>query len=407
MEIFEISDLGSEKEKWDNFVLDNHGEFLQSFEWGSFKEKMGDKIWRLGMKDADPIRSSVKSYSLESHSAKSPNGLAFSDSRSSLKTSNGAEAEIGQALIIKHRLIFNKKYFYCPRGPIFFSFLSRDKKKEAIREFLIEIKNQAKKEKAIFFRFEPNLLLGNLNLEEIFSSLKLDSQPKEPTQPKETLVLDLKIEAEELLKSMHPKTRYNIRLAEKHGVKVSASPVRKLQLMSSFSKKFYQELSSGLSNGVSNDLKTFLDLLKETAKRKKIRIYSDQYYFNLLKEFPKENIKLYFAHYKNKILAVGLFLFWKETAIYLFGGSTQENREVMAPYLLHWEVIKEAKQKSFFAYDFWGIDEKKWPGLTRFKLGFGGRRIIYPQSYDLVFNKFWYFLYRLGSKIKHLLVLAH
>jgi len=334
MEIFEISDLGSEKEKWNNFVLANYGEFLQSFEWGSFKEKMGDEIWRIGIKDQGE--------------------------------------KIGQALIIKHRLIFNKKYFYCPRGPVFLSSLSGEKKKEAIRNFLREIKNQAKKEKVIFFRFEPNLSLKNLNLEENFFNLGFDIQPVESTQPKETLVLDLKKEIEELLKSMHPKTRYNLRLAEKHGVKVS----------------------------VKDGFKTFLDLLKETAKRKKIRIYSEQYYFNLLKEFSKENIKIYFAYCKNKILATGLILFWEKTAIYLYGGSTRENREVMAPYLLHWEVIKEAKQKGFSTYDFWGIDEKKWPGLTRFKLGFGGRRIVYPQSYDLVFNKFWYFLYRLGSKIR-------
>ena len=359
IEIFEIKD----QEKWDNFVLANHGEFLQSFKWGSFKEKMGDEIWRFGIKDIEEI--------------------------------------IGQACLLRHRLIFSKKYFYCPRGPIFLSSLSGDKKKEAIRNFLIDIKNLAKKEKAIFFRFEPNLPLGNLNLKEIFSNLKFDYQPLESsTQPKETLVLDLKKEIEDLLKSMHPKTRYNLHLAEKHGVKVSASPVRKLQLMSSFSKKFYQELSSGLSNGVSNDLKTFLDLLKETAKRQNLKIYSDKYYFNLLKEFPNENIKIYFAYYKNKILAANLILFWGKTATYLYGGSSRENREKMAPYLLHWEIIKEAKQKGFLVYDFWGIDEKKWPGLTRFKLGFGGRRIVYPQSYDLIFNKFWYFLYRLGNKFR-------
>jgi len=331
IEIFEIKD----QEKWDNFVLANHGEFLQSFKWGSFKEKMGDEIWRFGIKDIEEI--------------------------------------IGQACLLRHRLIFSKKYFYCPRGPIFLSSLSGDKKKEAIRNFLIDIKNLAKKEKAIFFRFEPNLPLENLNLKEIFSNLKFDYQPLESsTQPKETLVLDLKKEIEDLLKSMHPKTRYNLHLAEKHGVKVS----------------------------VKDDVKTFLDLLKETAKRQNLKIYSYKYYFNLLKEFPNENIKIYFAYYKNKILAANLILFWGKTATYLYGGSSRENREKMAPYLLHWEIIKEAKQKGFLVYDFWGIDEKKWPGLTRFKLGFGGRRIVYPQSYDLIFNKFWYFLYRLGNKFR-------
>jgi lipid II:glycine glycyltransferase (peptidoglycan interpeptide bridge formation enzyme) len=73
----------------------------------------------------------------------------------------------------------------------------------------------------------------------------------------------------------------------------------------------------------------------------------------------------------------------------------------MAPHLLHWEIIRQAKQLGYHFYDFWGIDEKKWPGLTRFKKGFGGKIIEYPGTFDLVFNKFWYQLYRLGKIFKN------
>ena len=72
----------------------------------------------------------------------------------------------------------------------------------------------------------------------------------------------------------------------------------------------------------------------------------------------------------------------------------------MATYILHWEIIKYAKENGFNEYDFWGIDEKKWPGVTRFKKGFGGREVEYAGSYDYVFQPFWYKLYNLYRKLK-------
>ena len=322
--------VGASEEKWDNFVLTGNGEFLQSFKWGELKEKLGNKVWYLSVKDE--------------------------------------REKVAQALIIETPLPINKKYFYCPRGPIFLS-SSQEKKERAVRIFLMDLKNKAQKEKALFFRFEPNFGLDDLNLKKIFSDLKIHYQLIESVQPRETSILDLRKEEKELLSEMHHKTRYNVRLAERHGVKISPD----------------------------GNLKIFLDLLRETARREHLKIYPDHYYFNLIKELP---VKIYFASYQNKILAANLILFWNKTAIYLYGGSSRENKEVMAPYLLHWEIIKEAKKNGFLYYDFWGIDEKKCPGLTRFKLGFGGKRIKYPQSYDLIFDKFWYFLYQIGSKIR-------
>ena len=72
----------------------------------------------------------------------------------------------------------------------------------------------------------------------------------------------------------------------------------------------------------------------------------------------------------------------------------------MAPYLLHWEALKEAKKRGCQFYDFWGIDHKRWPGLTRFKNSFGGEIISYPGSFDFVISSKWYFLYQLGKLIK-------
>jgi lipid II:glycine glycyltransferase (peptidoglycan interpeptide bridge formation enzyme) len=72
----------------------------------------------------------------------------------------------------------------------------------------------------------------------------------------------------------------------------------------------------------------------------------------------------------------------------------------MAPYLLQWEIIKKAKAAGCKYYDFFGIDEKKWPGVTRFKHGFSGEEIKYPGTFDMIFNLTSYNLYRILRAIR-------
>lgn len=318
MEVIEIY----EKDIWNNFIFfhtkKTESEFLQSWEWGMFQKKLGRKVWFLAIKNKEQI--------------------------------------IGQALIIKHSLPFGKSYFYCPRGPIFLSL-----GKEIFKELVKKIKDLAKKEKAIFFRWDPKDDKFNLK----------DFNKKKDLQPSKIIILDLKKQETELLKEMHAKTRYNIRLAQKHGVKVFKSNEEKY-------------------------LNIFLDLLHQTAKREKFKIYPDNYYKKLLNFDPKFAV-LYLAEYQNRILAAHLLIFFNHTATYLHGASLREHKEVMAPYLLHWQTIQQAKKENIYFYDFWGIDKNKWPGITRFKVNFKGQEFSYPGTFELPLSKFWYTLYKLSK----------
>jgi len=111
-------------------------------------------------------------------------------------------------------------------------------------------------------------------------------------------------------------------------------------------------------------------------------------------------VELFVAIYNKKIIVANIVMFYKETAIYLHGASDYQYRNLMAPYLLQWQQILEAKERGCSEYDFWGIDEKKWPGVTRFKRGFGGKEIVYPGAYDLVFQPTWYRIYKLAKIFK-------
>jgi len=267
--------------------------------------------------------------------------------------------QIDSVNIIKHNLPLGKSYFYSPRTEG--DFLSK--------EFLTKLKKIADQENAIFFKIEPQKQI-NENLLKKSGFIK-----GKDIQPRKTLILDITKTEEELLNQMHYKTRYNIRLAEKKGVEIRAKSQKS-------KVKNFEE---------------FWRLLQQTAKRGNFRTHPKEYYKKMLEIIPET--ELFIAEYQNRVIAANIVIFYQKTAIYLHGASDYQYRNLMAPHLLQWKQVLEAKRRGCIEYDFWGIDEKKWPGVTRFKKGFGGKQVIYPGAYDLVFQPVWYRIYRIAKKI--------
>jgi len=275
------------------------------------------------------------------------------------------ETEGLKALLIKYNLPLKKNYLYCPRGPI-----------GPIKAFLEKVKEIGQKEKSIFFKIESDNRdspLGTvLGTRTVPKGLSLFKSTKE-IQPTKTLVLDISKPEEELLSQIHSKTRYNIRLARKKGVTIEES---------------------------NEKIDDFLRLSKETAKRDRFHLHPQGYYQKMLEVLGQERmIKLFLAKYQNKIIAANLICFFGQTATYLHGASDYNSRQLMAPHLLQWQAICQAKKLGLRYYDFWGIDEKKWPGVTRFKKGFSGQEITFPGAFDLIFQPTWYRIYNLARKV--------
>jgi len=264
-----------------------------------------------------------------------------------------------QLLAIKNQIKFFGSYFYSPRGP---------KNIEIIKD----IKKTAQENKLIFWRLEP-LAADFVSLAK---SQGLTIKKTISLQPEETLLLDLTKSEVELLADLKQKTRYNIKLAEKKKIEIRA--------------------------GKEEDFKYFWQLMKGTGARDGFRTHTEDYYRHLLKNTAGK-IKLYLASYQGKIIAAAFFSFFSETVTYIHGASSYADRHLMAPYLLQWELIKKAKSLGYQYYDFYGISEHKWPGVTRFKLGFGGFRKKYPGTFDLVFKPGKYALYKLIRKIRRLI----
>ncbi len=275
---------------------------------------------------------------------------------------------VAQTLVIKYKLPFGKSYLYSPHGPIIDTDIFLKNSVAAFKILSKKVREIAQKEKAIFWRMDP-IMSESKEGKGIFKNLGLEKLSRE-IQPKKTLVLNLGKSKRELLGQMHHKTRYNIRLAKKRGVSIKTS----------------------------NSIDIFWDLLSQTAKRDSFRTHPKEYYQKMLEIFSPA--KLFLAKYKNKIIAADIVVFFGKRAAYLHGASDYKHRNLMAPYLLQWHQILEAKKEGKSLYDFWGIDEKKWPGVTRFKKGFGGKEIGYIGAWDLVYQPAWYKIYNLARRMK-------
>ena len=275
-----------------------------------------------------------------------------------------------KGLVISYSLPFRKTYFYCPYGPVI-----DNQDEQALIDFLAEVKKIALKEQAIFFRCDP--VIG-LNLEKFgFQKAPVDYFFSATAMPKTEAVLDISPDETAILNKMKAKTRYNIHLAEKKGIQIRQS--HNLE-----------------------DIDIFYELVSLTAMREHIRPHTKMHYQKLWESFG-EKICLFFAFYQDKPIAAIMVLFFDKTATYLHGGFDVNYREVMAPHLLQWQAILEARKRGCLEYDFGGItmdSQLSWEGITRFKLSFGAEAVNYSGAFDLVFQPIWYKLYNLLRKFR-------
>lgn len=285
---------------------------------------------------------------------------------------------------------------YFPKGP--------DINKQML-ETLSEI---GKKENCIFIQIEPNVrkdtkILSEKDIKSKKSKLDISISQypnivpsSRPLFTKYTFILDLTKTEDELLKNMHPKTRYNIKLAEKKGVKISEEA----------SNKAFDE---------------YLKLTKETTDRQKFYAHGQNYHklmWETLKPKNKEQgtrnnvltAHLLKASYNSETLVAWILFVLGDTLYYPYGASSAKHREVMASNLIMWGAIKFGKRLGLKKFDMWGAlgpnpDSKdSWYGFHKFKEGYGGQHVEFIGSYDFVINKNLYQIYKLVNKIRWFLL---
>lgn len=239
-----------------------------------------------------------------------------------------------------------------------------------------EIDSICRQNRAVFLKLEPDFwtdqALETSHLKLVASSHNI--------QPPRTIIVDLRGSEEEILARMKQKTRYNIRLAEKKGVTVHAW----------------------------DDVESFHEMMLATGERDGFGVHSREYYrraYELL--HPREMCEILVAEYEGKPIAALFAARHGDRAYYLYGASTDEERNRMPTYLLQWEAMKWAKAGGCEEYDLWGVPDEEekaleadfesrrdglW-GVYRFKRGFGGQVRRAAQAIDRVYRPLLYQIY--------------
>lgn len=262
---------------------------------------------------------------------------------------------------------------YVPRGPFGDS--------AAFAPFLEHLKNHVRMRGAFLLKIEPDWLRGDERDAQLrFARL---TNSTETIQPPATIHIDLTADLETLLARMKPKWRYNIRLAEKKGVQVRA--------------------------GGLGDIDAFHQLLQVTGERDHFAIHSAAYYrtaFELLS--VRDNVRLFIAEYAQQPLAMIFVSAFAQEAIYLYGASSNLERQRMPNHALHWAAMQWAKARGCTRYDLWGIpetisnneDNNLPSSLYQFKQGFGGEIVHYTGAWDFVSSPSRHQLYKLARKYR-------
>jgi peptidoglycan pentaglycine glycine transferase (the first glycine) len=207
-------------------------------------------------------------------------------------------------------------------------------------------------------------------------------------EPTATTILDLRKELIQLLRDMKLRTRYNVRLSERKGIKTR--------------------------EGTSADISTFYQLLRSTALRHRFSTHDEHYFLKLWQVLePRGHAKLFLAEYDGEAVC-GLFTVTFAKTVYCWRAAWSGRYGNRRPNeAVHWAAISWSKSIGYQFYDFEGIDPRvaralvqgngvegspdpdgleKSPAsptsetVSSFKLGFGGRIELSPGAYDYVPN---------------------
>ena len=311
---------------WDAFVTEHPaGHLLQSWEWGELKAEAGWKPLRLALWRDEKIVAGAQVLR---------------------KTLPLMPLQLGHLA-------------YIPKGPVI-----DWSQGELCRLFFAQLNSYLRRAGALALRLEPHVEEGSDEGECVLEQMrKLDAHVVSAVQPLRTILLDLAPSESVLLAQMKEKWRYNVRLGARKGVTVRCAQT-------------------------PDDVRAWYTLYQTTSERDRFGIHPLAYYLHAWDLFaPSDTLKLFLAESEGRLLA-GIFVgLCAQQAIYLYGASSNEQRQLMPNYVLQWEAIRWAKARGATVYDFWGIPETEdedeaMAGVYRFKRGWGGRVARFVGGYE-------------------------
>mgnify|MGYP001577786912 CR=1 FL=1 len=244
-------------------------------------------------------------------------------------------------------------------------------------QMIKELKNLGTKENLVFVKLEPNVQKDDRLIKLLKNAGAVSGKTLfTPT----TFWIDLTKSEEELLKSFTPKTRYNIRLAQKHGVVVK-------------------------EDNSDKAFEIYLELVRETVQRQGFYAHTEKYHKLMWEYLRTKEIKnkrtpiahLLTATYQGDVIATWILFAYGGFLYYPYGASSGLHKDIMANNLIMWEAIRFGKKLGLKTFDLWGREPGK--GFTRFKEGYNPKVIEFLGTWDLPTSSF-YWPYRILETLR-------
>jgi lipid II:glycine glycyltransferase (peptidoglycan interpeptide bridge formation enzyme) len=325
----------NDKDQWEAAVAQfSEANFLQSWNWGVFNERMGKQVYRLALVSQD-------------------------------LDSNDGEVEEIKALIQAVREPARRgAYLAVAGGP-----LADWEDVVLMEQVFATLRQLGQQEKCLFIRFRPQVLENEASLEQA----KIIGAVKSPMHLTADLTLQLRLSQseEELLQQMRKNTRSSVRKSLSMGIKT--------------------ELSSD-----PKDMADFCRWQRYLAEKHKFVAFSDRFLTEQFQALVEDDqVCLVKSSYQGKLLSMAFVIFYNGEAVYHYGVSTPDNGHLPGSYACQWAAILEAKRRGCVRYNFWGVAPEemtnhRFAGVSLFKRGFGGQEIPYLTAHDLpISNRYW------------------
>ena len=339
------------RSQWDSWLESSPGggHILQSYEWGEFKRELN---W-------EPVRVVLER--------------------------DGQVAGLGQFLLYDTPLVPGT-LMYCTKGP----WLPWEDE-EAVRAFFRGVLMVAERRGVHTVKIEPEVGEQQTQVKALLSEMGF-RRFRWDLNFKTTMLVDLRPSEEELLANMRGKTRYNVRLAVRKGVRA-------------------------VEDNSLEAREHFWHMFEQTAERNDFVIRRPRDYqfavWRAMRDAGRAH--LFFATHERARLAAMLIYTFGKKCWYMLGASTNEKRNFMPSYLLQWEVMRWAKRRGIAYYDMVAVpspdnldESNSLYGVYRFKVGFGGEIADFIGCLDLpvkrlhagVWNITEPAYYRLHQKLK-------
>jgi peptidoglycan pentaglycine glycine transferase (the first glycine) len=270
------------------------------------------------------------------------------------------ETIVGGTRVMTHTYDSGKSYYYIPEGPVL---PEDDEDGEQVFQY---IRNYITEK----CKHDQNTI-SHLHLEtrwtELPEFINGFLQPRGWMEPRTTLYINLLSDESALLAQMKPKGRYNIGLARRRGVTI----VEDLSLQG---------------------LEDFYAIYNDTTDRHELRKKKRSYFHAMLARLAAFGQgSIFFAEYQGKRIATALVIYFGRRATYFYGGSLTAHRDVMAPYLMHFEIMLKAKARGCEWYDLYGVapvdePDHKWANISVFKRKLGGQDMKFVPPMDFVYD---------------------